>query len=398
MKIKIKEQKASEIFFENQFYKVGEEINVEFSTAIRMGKNIPIEMYPEDKIYDPKLFHNGKKFNFTSDIDLVSGWGNVSYSLLKGSKDYDISLTGRVFDVKDRDIYKMSHTPISEQGAMIWHEQPKDTWENSPFAKNIAIIPFETTVIPRSWIKKINNFDALFVPCQQNKDAFESSGVKVPIEIIHWGFDPNLFYELERPERKIFTFGTMGALSHRKGTDVLIDAFREAFPPHLKDVRLICKTSYSHYPYMVKDPRIIVQMTPVHHQELMDNFFKEIDCYVSPTRGEGWGMTITEAMATGVPAIVTDWSGPKEFMSEDDGYLLDYTMEKAKNFTKTIYKEECGEWANPSKEHLKELMLHCYNNREEVKEKGKKAAKRMKDEFTWDNKVKMFHAALDKYL
>lgn len=398
MKIKILDSKTTEVFFENTFYKTGIEIDVPFSIAIRMSKAINVELFTNKLTYDPSLFKDRKKFSFTSDIDQISGWGNVSFNLLKNSLGYDISITGRLHNITDRDISIMAKKPLEEAGVMVWHEQPKHTWDNSPFAKNIAIIPFETTIIPASWIRKINQFDALLVPCQQNADAFKDSGVTVPISVIHWGLDTEKFYQIDRPERNTFTFGHMGALSVRKGTDILIDAFREAFPPLLyPDVRLICKTSNNHYPFMVKDKRIIVQLMPVSHEELMNTFFKETDCFVFPTRGEGCGMTPMEAMSTGIPAIVTNWSGPVEYMSANDGFLLNYSLVPAKAFTEQVYKEECGLWAEPDKEHLKELMLYCYNHQDEVKEKGNLAAIRMREEFTWEKTIKEFHECLNKY-
>lgn len=399
MKVKILDTKAREFYFENKFYVTGIELEMPFSTAVRLNRITKLEYIYDKQDYDASLFHNDKKFGFTSDIDLVSGWGNVSYNLLKYSKDFLISLTGRTLNVKDRDIYKMANRAIEESGAMVWHEQPKDTWLLTPFAKNIAIVPFETTIIPKSWIERINHFDALFVPCQQNVDAFKASGVKVPIEIIHWGIDTDAFRVVERPQRDIFTFGHMGSLSIRKGTDVLIDAFREAFPIHLyPDVRLICKTSNPHYPFMVKDKRIIVQMQAIEHEELMDTFFKEIDCFVFPTRGEGVGLPFLEAASTGVPVIVTNWSGPVDYMSDDMGWKLNYSLVPAKDFTQHVYKEECGEWAEPDKEHLKELMMHCYTHQDEVREKGKSAAAYIRANFTWAKTIIEFHHALSKHL
>ena len=182
MKIKINNNKTSSVFFENRFYDIGTEIEAPFSTAIRISKSIDTEWIFEKKEYNPDLFRKEKKFGFTGEIDQVSGWGNVSFNLLKNSLDYDISLAGRVYNLRDRDIINMSYRDLPEEGAMIWHEQPKGTWDNSPFPKNIAIIPFETTVIPASWIGKINKFDALLVPCKQNAEAFKNSGVTVPID------------------------------------------------------------------------------------------------------------------------------------------------------------------------------------------------------------------------
>jgi glycosyltransferase involved in cell wall biosynthesis len=46
------------------------------------------------------------------------------------------------------------------------------------------------------------------------------------------------------------------------------------------------------------------------------------DAFVLPTRGEGWGLPILEAMAAGVPAIATNWSGPVRLSSVSENEPL----------------------------------------------------------------------------
>ena len=398
MKTIIKKDRVSSIFYEGKFYDTGKELDLSFSEAQRISRIANVDVKYADVAYNPSLWKDDKFINFFGDIDLQSGFGNVSYYLVKKSlQELKIALTGKVFGVRDQSIISCQNRDMNQAGVMVGHDQPRESWLYSPFKKNIAIIPWETTVIPKSWIGKINGFDGLLVPCKQNIEDFKNSGVKVPIGLIHWGVDPDKFYYIDRPQHKEMVFGTLGALSLRKGTDVLIQAFREEFPTE-KDVKLICKTSFNNYPFMVKDPRIEVQITPVSNEELMEKFYKRVDCFVFPTRGEGFGMTPLEAMATGIPAIVTGWSGPLEYMSPEDGWLIDYKMTEAKNFTDIIYKEQCGNWAEPSKEHLRKLMRYAYEHRDEVKEKGKKASERILRDWNWDVKIKMFHEELNKMI
>ena len=39
-----------------------------------------------------------------------------------------------------------------------------------------------------------------------------------------------------------------------------------------------------------------------------------VKLYASATRGEGYGLPLVEAAATGVPIVVTNWSGHLEFL------------------------------------------------------------------------------------
>lgn len=399
MKVVIDSNKFRSVLFpvDNEFYDSNVEIDIPFSKAFRMTRYFPIQADFERVPYDPDTFYKEKKFGFVSDIDQRSGWGNVTTNLLRNSREYNISLSGREYSNDDPYVKTLLRKDLYPNAAMIWHEQPRDEWFRSPFEHNLAIVPFETTKIPPSWVRKINSFKGLMVPCEQNIQMMKDSGVTIPIELIHWGVDPKKFFPLEREESDIFTFGTMGALSVRKGTDILVDAFRVAFPTE-KDVRLICKTSYNGYPFMVPDDRIKVEMTGWTHQELIDNFFKRINCFVFPTRGEGFGLPPLEAMATGVPAIATGWSGITEFLTDEYGWLLDYKMVPAKDFSEKIYKEDCGEWAEPDFNQLVKLLRYAYEHRDEAKEKGKKAAQYVQDYWTWEKKIPMFHQAIDKLM
>ena len=394
MKIHIHNNKAREVFFEGVYYQTNVDLEVNFSSAIRLwrlsSQKMDIECVREKYVPSNRL-------NVICNVDSESGWGNATIALLKHSKDkYDISLIGRVHhSVTDRDIIAMSRRDIDPTAMTVWHEQPTDKWEQSPFEKNIAIVPFETTRVPKSWVPRINNFDALFVPCKQNIEAFRDSGVIVPIELIHWGVDVEKFYSIEKTSNRPFTFGTMGALSIRKGTDLLVKAFEQEFKRD-EDVRLICKTSSMAYHFMSKDSRIKVEMGAWTHDEIMKNFYAKIDCFAFPTRGEGWGLPAIESLATGTPAIATNWSGICEFLNDDVGYLLEHSMEKATVFDVEIYKEDCGFWASPSIEHLRRLLRECYENRDILSEKGKRAIMHVRDNFQWADKIQMFHNAIEK--
>jgi glycosyltransferase involved in cell wall biosynthesis len=60
------------------------------------------------------------------------------------------------------------------------------------------------------------------------------------------------------------------------------------------------------------------------------------DAFVIATRGEGWGMPITEAMAMGKPVAVTNWSGVTAFVDESVGYMVDYTLQDVRGFEEAL--------------------------------------------------------------
>ena len=57
------------------------------------------------------------------------------------------------------------------------------------------------------------------------------------------------------------------------------------------------------------------------HRGLRD-LYAQADAFVLPTRGEGWGLPIAEAMAMGLPSIATNFSGPSAFLTAENGHPL----------------------------------------------------------------------------
>jgi len=93
---------------------------------------------------------------------------------------------------------------------------------------------------------------------------------------------------------------------------------------------------------------------------------------------KSWGRPTVEAMSFGLPVITTNWSGATAFLTEENGYPLEYDG-----------LERVGEgpfashmWAKPSTRHLRELMRKVFENRDEAKEKGKAARNTMLNNFT----------------
>jgi len=104
----------------------------------------------------------------------------------------------------------------------------------------------------------------------------------------------------------------------------------------------------------------------------MPQLYKACDAFVLPTRGEGWGLPVMEAMSMQMPVIVTNWSGPTEFATEDTAYLLpvDKLEIVPDNFPGTTGVER---WAMPSVSYLKQLMRDIYTNKAKAQSVANKA-------------------------
>ena len=237
----------------------------------------------------------------------------------------------------------------------------------------------QTRISPR-WVGLFNQ-DAVLVPCAFCERVFRSCGVTAPIRVVHFGVDPSEHPFLDRPGRPTYTFFWQGTslLTDRKCGCLVEQAFREL---DLPDSRLLLKTiPYPGIPFDIRadDVHQIASWATPEQVQALDY---EADCFVWPTRAEGFGLLALEKMSTGLPVICTDWSGPADFLRDDVAIpIRDYTMQAS------IYGAKCGQDAKVSLESLMAKMRWCYENREQAAEIGRAASFYVRHSWTWQNRT-----------
>lgn len=273
--------------------------------------------------------------------------------------------------------------------------KPLEHWGRLGFYYHYAVCPsvlkcdriinygmWESTLVPKDHVDEINRSVTLqYVPCQQNLESFSECGVRIPIKVLHHGVDAEQFPFLSRCHSGAFTFGTFGDLSPRKGIDVLLCAFQDEFS-HREPVRLLMKSTSPAAAYKINDPRITL-ISGFMNQESLLKFLQEMDAFVLPSRGEGFGLCGLEAMSTGLPVIATNWSGPSEYLDPEDSFPLAYRLVDAQGI-ESNHVRYFGLWAEPDYEHLRYLMRWLYEHPEEAAKKGRSAAKRVHQRWTWE--------------
>lgn len=250
----------------------------------------------------------------------------------------------------------------------------------------------EVTGLPPTWVDGCNRMDEVWVPASFNLDTFAASGVKVPLRTMPLGVDIDYFNPQitgRRPSER-FIFLSVFEWGERKAPEILLGAFAEEFG-RSDDVMLLLSVS-NRDPFVDVDAQIaaldlpkgapIVVMNNAHLPAYqMGSLYRSADCFVLPSRGEGWGMPVLEAMACGLPAIATNWSGPADFLNDENGFPLNVkSMVKAES--RCVYYEGF-DWAEPDSEHLKSLMRQVYEKPEAARAKGLLAAESVQAEYTW---------------
>ena len=155
----------------------------------------------------------------------------------------------------------------------------------------------------------------------------------------------------------------------RKNPLGLIEAFKRAFKPG-EGPQLLVKSFNGDY----KPQRLeLVQAAAAEHPDVhvvdryvstedRDALVAGCDCYVSLHRAEGFGLTLAEALARGKPVIATGFSGNTDFMTEENSFLVDYTLARVGKDGENYPPD--GHWADPDLDHAAELMRQVYRDQE----------------------------------
>jgi hypothetical protein len=108
------------------------------------------------------------------------------------------------------------------------------------------------------------------------------------------------------------------------------------------------------------------------------------NAYVSLHRAEGFGLGMSEAMFLGKPVIATRYSGNLDFMSDNNSFLVDCHLRPITedDLSQDADKDrifDLGQlWAEPDVDHAARIMRSLYENQDEGRAKGAKAAQDIK--------------------
>ena len=78
----------------------------------------------------------------------------------------------------------------------------------------------------------------------------------------------------------------------------------------------------------------------------LDALYDRADVLLSLHRAEGYGLTLAEAMRRGLPVVATGWSGNADFVSEEVGIPVPWTLVPAEDPQRT-YHHPHMRWAEP---------------------------------------------------
>lgn len=233
--------------------------------------------------------------------------------------------------------------------------QLPNEWDPNLGSFNVGVTAgVETDRCNPEWVVACNRMDMIVVPSEHTRKIMQSSGkIEKPVVVVPESFNehcienaPSIDLDLETP----FNFLIFGQItgnnpnSDRKNIFFTIKWLAEVFKND-PDVGIVIKTNSGR---MTKiDKKICsdmfsqimreVRQGPNPRLHLLHGMMPDasvaglythpkIKALVSLTRGEGFGLPILEAAASGLPVIATNWSGHLDFMKLGKFVNVDYEL------------------------------------------------------------------------
>ena len=295
------------------------------ASAISMNH---IQAKKERKLRKPK----NPDVTLIGPVLMADGIGRQTAELACAIKDdFKVQIIANHLNTTDlpEPVHQILNTKYDRYGKIIifeeslWHPQTKierifeTTTQDDQI--RIAYSMLESTRIPQEWVMQLNlYFDAVVVPDQFLIEAYRESGVTIPIFEIPLGIDLKKFMEkpLKQKAKYPMIFGNLSSCYNRKNHVLLIRAFARALGNNDNAVlRINCREGDEETIQEVKDEILKQGCSNIYFTQIRFKndaylkFFQSIDCYASLSKGEGFSIQPREAMALGIPVIVSDNTG-----------------------------------------------------------------------------------------
>ena len=279
--------------------------------------------------------------------------------------------------------------------------------------RNIQWVVFESTRIPATIRPAMQGADRVWVPSAWGHSVLTAHGIHADrIRIVPEGVDGARFHAHGRRPRSTarpFRFLTVGKYEQRKGIDLTIEAFAQVFGNQAQ-AELVIKSNYftnhrekhSELKGKISDlglNNVTLLWGEMTEPQLAD-LYRACDAFVLPTRAEGWGLPLIEAVAAGLPIITTMYSGHTEFLQ----HVSDSVLPVAHVMTRIDCPEYCsyypdsmndwGVWAQPDLNSLVACMQQALQQEQELYDRAQRNSAIIRERFSWNHSVEQALACM----
>lgn len=282
----------------------------------------------------------------------------------------------------------------------VRHNWPPD-WSEVRSGIRIHCQPWEFGSLPAEWLEEVDKVDQVWAYTEYVRRVYVESGVDpAKVKVVPLGINPDRFnpdaVPISLATKKTFKFLFVGGTIHRKGIDLLLQAYLEVFDSK-DDVCLVIKdfggTSFYKGQTMADEIEVarmghnapeILYLDCEMADEDMAGLYTACDCIVHPYRGEGFGLPVLEGMACGLPAIVTGGGATDDFAVEPYVWRLPATKQRVGHSVSGMQLDGNGWLLQPCVNSLKKFLFEAYADPAQVSAKGEAASRHVRSHWSWE--------------
>ena len=267
---------------------------------------------------------------------------------------------------------------------------------------NVQWIVFESTVVPDIIMNTMFRADVVWVHSDWGKAVLIANGLPADrVDVVPEGVDVAKYHPFVPVTNHRPRFLTVGKFEDRKSQRELLKAWAMSLAD--KNAELMIKT----FSFFDPEARAQELVDLIHSLKLenvtvywgaldpdhMIELYRSADVFVLPSKGEGWGLPLIEAAATGVPIIATRYSGQEHYLKHIASSVIavDYDMVPIK----CADYQRCyptgtgnwGTWAQPRINALAHALAEAWQNLSHLQHQAQHNADIIRREFSWNRAV-----------
>jgi len=303
----------------------------------------------------------------------------------------------------------------------------------------------ETTIAPQEFIQASNQMDLIITPSEFTKEVLVKTSytqvdkqtnqevgkiqLNKPVEVLFEGVDLNVYNsksEFSILEKVDTDFNFLfvghwlgGELGHdRKDVGMMIKTFCTVFKSLPKDKQpgLILKTSHAGFSvgeredlatrileltkeFGDKCPSVHLVWGDLSESELNSLYNDDkVKAMLMFTKGKGYGRPLAEFATTGKPIVVSNWSGYKDFLPEENTVYLDGEIKEVHTSAQNKFLLKEAKWFYVDYSKAAAKIYDVYNNYTTYLKKSEGLKTNIQNNFSLSKMSIKLGEILDKYV